>query len=177
MGGLRGFIWCAVAGLFRFAGGSESRNPCAPPPAECAAPRTAETGNRRRCRSLGVCCYRLVALKILQPGTIIRWHRAGFPVFDAGSQDGMAAGQDPVGLCRLVLESPPVGRSGIHGELLKRGNRCRPDQGPKIHGEEKTRRKAGRPLFNRPDRIASIDLLLYRLLVLRHSRRKLSWLG
>jgi hypothetical protein len=72
--------------------------------------------------SLGVCRYRFVALKILQPETIIRWHRAGFLVFDAGNQDGMAAGQDPVGLCRLIFESPPVGRSGIHGELLKRGN-------------------------------------------------------
>jgi hypothetical protein len=86
MGELFGFIWCAIAGLFRSRAALQ---------AEILALRHQLNILRRRSPKrvvLGkvdrlVFCglYRLSpavlnTLKILQPETVIRWHRAGFVV-------------------------------------------------------------------------------------------------
>ena len=99
MGELFGFIWCTIAWLFR------SR---AQLQAEILVLRHQLNILRRRSpkrMALGkidrlVFCalYRLSptvldALKILQPETVIRWHRAAFRAIGAGDHDGAAAGQ------------------------------------------------------------------------------------
>jgi hypothetical protein len=87
MGALCGLMWCAIAGLFR------SR---AALPAEILVLRHQLNVLRRRSpkrvavsnldRLVLVGLYRLApnvldALKILQPETVVRWHRAGFRAY------------------------------------------------------------------------------------------------
>jgi hypothetical protein len=135
----------------------------------------------------------LDALKILQPETVIRWHRAGFRAYWRWrSRRRSGRPKIPADIRHLILEmsvaNPLWGAPRIHGELLKLGI----DIGQTTVAKYMARRR--RPpsqgwktfLRNHADGIASIDLfvvptisfrLLYALLVLRHSRRELLWLG
>jgi len=135
----------------------------------------------------------LDALKILQPETVIRWHRAGFRAYWRWrSRPRSGRPRIPADIRHLILEmsvaNPLWGAPRIHGELLKLGV----DVGQTTVAKYMVRRR--RPpsqgwktfLRNHADGIASIDLfvvptisfrLLYALLVLRHSRRELLWLG
>jgi hypothetical protein len=137
----------------------------------------------------------LDALKILQPETVIRWHRAGFRAYWCWRSRRQPPAKDPRG------HSPPHSRDEhcqprvgerraprIHGELLK----LRSDVGQTTVAKYMARRRR-RPsqgwktfLRNHADGIASIDPFvaptisfrpLYALLVLRHSRRELLWFG
>ena len=149
-------------------------------------------------RLLLVGLYRLAprvldALKIIRPETLMRWHRAGFRAYwrwksrPRGGRPKTAAD-----IRRLIREmsvaNPLWGAPRIHGELLKLGI----DVGQTTVAKYMARRR--RPpsqgwktfLRNHADGIASMDLflvptisfrLLYRVLILRHSRRELLWLG
>ena len=149
-------------------------------------------------RLIFVCLYRIAprildALTIVEPETVIRWHRAGFRSFWRW-KSRRRAGRPSVTpeIRRLIREmslaNPLWGAPRIHGELLKLGI----DIGQTSVAKYMARRR--RPpsqgwrtfLLNHAEKIASIDLfvvptisfrLLYGLLVLGHSRRRIMWLG
>ena len=133
------------------------------------------------------------ALAIVEPETVIRWHRAGFRLFWRWKSQ-CRAGRPRVALeirqliREMSLANPLWGAPRIHGELLKLGI----DVGQTSVAKYMTRRR--RPpsqgwktfLRNHADGIASIDLfvvptisfrLLYGLLILQHGRRQILWLG
>jgi hypothetical protein len=150
-------------------------------------------------RLIFVWLYRLVpnvldAVTIVQPETIVRWHRTGFRAYWRWKSQARRVGrpQVPVEVRRLIRDmsvtSPLWGAPRIHGELLKLGidvdqtsvakymarRRCPPSQGWKTF------------LLNHANGIVSIDLfvvptvsfrLLYGLVVLRHERRRLLHVG
>ena len=117
-----------------------------------------------------------VALKIVEPETVIRWHRSGFRQFWRWkSRSRRGRPQVPSDIRQLIREmslaNPFWGAPHIHGELL---NRKPPSQGWRTF------------LRNHADGIAAMDLfvvptlsfrLLYGLLIMRHDRRKMLWLG
>jgi hypothetical protein len=135
----------------------------------------------------------LDALAIVQPETVVRWHRAGFRSYWWWkSRPGPGRPKVPREIRRLIREmslaNPLWGAPRIHGELLKLGI----DVGQTSVAKYMARRR--RPpsqgwrtfLINHVDGIASIDLfvvptisfrLLYGLLVLRHDRRRILWVG
>ena len=135
----------------------------------------------------------LDALKILRPETVVRWHRAGFRSYwrwKSRPLGGRPA--TPAAIRQLIREMSIAnslwGAPRIHGELLKLGI----DVGQTTVAKYMARRR-GPPsqgwktfLHNHADVIASMDMfvvptisfrLLYGLLILRHSRRELLWLG
>jgi hypothetical protein len=68
----------------------------------------------------------LDALKILQPETVIRWHRAGFRAYWCWrSRRRSGRPRIPADICHLIREmsiaNPLWGAPRIHGELLKLG--------------------------------------------------------
>ena len=135
----------------------------------------------------------LDAMTIVRPETIVRWHRAGFRGFWRWkSRRRPGRPKVPLEVRQLIREislaNPLWGAPRIHGELLKLGI----DVGQTSVAKYMARRR--RPpsqgwrtfLRNHADGIASIDLfvvptisfrLLYGLLVLRHDRRRILWLG
>jgi transposase InsO family protein len=136
----------------------------------------------------------LDAMTIVQPETIVRWHRAGFRAFWRWKSRARRVGrpQVPVEVRRLIRDmsvaNPLWGAPRIHGELLKLGI----DVGQTSVAKYMARRR--RPpsqgwrtfLLNHANGIVSIDLfivltvsfrLLYGLVVLRHERRRLLHVG
>jgi transposase InsO family protein len=136
----------------------------------------------------------LDAVTIVRPETIMRWHRAGFRAFWHWKSRAKRAGrpQAPIEVRQLIrdmsLANPLWGAPRIHGELLKLGI----DVGQTTVAKYMIRRR--RPpsqgwrtfLLNHANGIASIDLfvvptisfkLLYGLVILRHERRRMLWLG
>ena len=149
-------------------------------------------------RLIFVCLYCFAprirkAFTIVEPETVIRWHRAGFRSFWRW-KSSRRVGRPQVSseVRRLIREmslaNPLWGAPRIHGELLKLGI----DVGQTSVAKYMARRR--RPpsqgwrtfLLNHADGIAAIDLfvvptisfrLLYGLLVLGHGRRRILWLG
>jgi transposase InsO family protein len=110
----------------------------------------------------------LDALAIVEPQTVIRWHRAGFRA--------------------SVLANPLWGAPRIHGELLKLGIDVGQTSVAKYMAKHRRPPSQGWKTFlrNHADAIASVDLfvvptisfrVLYGLLILRHGRRHMLWLG
>jgi transposase InsO family protein len=133
------------------------------------------------------------ALAIVRPGTVIRWHRAGFRLYWRW-KSRRRCGRPTVSLevRRLIREvsvaNPLWGAPRIHGELLKLGV----DVGQTSVAKYMARRRAppsqGWKTFlrNHAEGIAAIDLfvvptisfrLLYGLLIVGHGRRQILWLG
>jgi transposase InsO family protein len=135
----------------------------------------------------------LDALKIIRPATLLRWHRAGFRAYWRWKSRPLG-GRPPVAadirqlIREMSIANPLWGAPRIHGELLKLGI----DVGQTTVAKYMARRR--RPpsqgwktfLRNHAEGIASMDLfvvptvsfrLLYGLLILRHGRRELLWLG
>jgi hypothetical protein len=149
-------------------------------------------------RLIFVCLYRFAprirkAFTIVQPETVIRWHRAGFRSFWRW-KSSRRVGRPQVSseVRRLIREmslaNPLWGAPRIDGERLKLGI----DVGQTSVAKYMARRR--RPpsqdwktfLLNHADGIAAIDLfvvptisfrLLYGLLVLGHGRRRISGLA
>jgi hypothetical protein len=199
MGELFGFIWCAIAGLFRSRAALQ---------AEILVLRHQLNIRRRKspkgvvlgkidrlvfCGLYRLCPTVLNALKILQPETVIRWHRAGFRVhWRWRSRRHGGRPRIPADIRHLIREmslaNPLWGAPRIHDELLKLGIDVGQTTVAKYMAKRKRPPSQGWKTFlrNHADGIASIDLfvvptisfrLLYALLVLRHSRRELLWLG
>src|SRR5213596_1467076 len=149
-------------------------------------------------RMIFVCLYRIAprildALTIVEPETVIRWHRAGFRSFWRW-KSRRRAGRPSVApeIRRLIQEmslaNPLWGAPRVHGELLKLGI----DVGQTSVAKYMARRR--RPpsqgwrtfLRNHADGIAAMDMfvvptisfrLLYGLLIVGHGRRQMLWFG
>ncbi len=130
--GILSLIWSAITGFFR-------------PRVDCEAeiialrhqlnvlrrkrPETLVFANTRR--HLFVWLYRLVpgslnALSIVEPATVIGWHRRGFRAFCRWkSRSGAERPKVPLEIRNLIREmsatNPLWGAPRIHGELLKLG--------------------------------------------------------
>jgi transposase InsO family protein len=149
-------------------------------------------------RMVFICLYRIAprildALTIVEPETVVHWHRAGFRSFWRWKSRRRAGRQSVAPEIRrlireMSLANPLWGAPRIHGELLKLGI----DIGQTSVAKYMARRR--RPpsqgwrtfLLNHADGIASIDLfvvptisfkLVYGLLILRHDRRRILWVG
>jgi hypothetical protein len=133
----------------------------------------------------------LGAVQVVQPDTILRWHRAGFKLFwrwksrhragrpriDRGLRDLIR---------RMNRENPLWGASRIHGELLILGFEVAQSTVSKYMA------RSGKPpsqgwktfLCNHAEAIAAIDMcvvrtvsfeLLFAFIVIGHGRRQLLW--
>src|SRR3954466_542717 len=135
----------------------------------------------------------LDALTVVEPQMILRWHRAGFRMFWRWkSRRGVGRPKVPLEVRQLIREmslaNPFWGAPRIHGELLKLGINVGQTSVAKYMARHRRPPAQGWRTFllNHVDGIASIDLfvvptisfrLLYGLLVLRHDRRRILWLG
>ena len=135
----------------------------------------------------------LSALAIVEPQTVVRWHRAGFRLFWRWrSQSGIGRPKISLEIRRLIREmslaNPLWGAPRIHGELLKLGINISQTSVAKHMARHRRPPSQGwkTVLRNHADGIASIDLfvvptlafrLLYGLLILRHDRRQILWLA
>jgi len=128
----------------------------------------------------------LDALKILQPETLIRWHRAGFRAY--WRWKSRPRGGRPSVAAEISVANPLWGAPRIHGELLKLGIDVGQTTVAKYMAKRRRPPSQGWKTFlrNHADAIASMDLfvvptvsfrLLYGFLVLRHCRRELLWLS
>jgi transposase InsO family protein len=133
----------------------------------------------------------LDAVQVVQPETILRWHRAGVRAFWRWKSRSRA-GRPKIDrelrelIRRMSLENALWGASRIHGELLKLGYEVAQSTVSKYMA------RGGRPpsqswktfLRNHAEAIAAIDMCmvptltferLFAFLVLGHSRRQLLW--
>jgi hypothetical protein len=120
---------------------------------------------------------------------MLRWHRAGFRAYRRWkSRSCGGRPKTPVDSRQLIRQmsvaNPLWGAPRIHGELLKLGINVGQTTLAKYMAKRRRPATQGWKTFlrNHADGIASIDMfvvptislrLLYRLLVLRHSRRNL----
>ena len=135
----------------------------------------------------------LNALTIVEPETVIRWHRAGFRLFwrwksRCRSGRPKLATEIRQLIRDMSLANPLWGAPRIHGELLKLGIDVGQTSVAKYMARRRRPPSQGWKTFlrNHADGIASIDLfvvptisfrLLYGLLILQHGRRQMLWLG
>jgi len=133
------------------------------------------------------------ALAVVRPETVIRWHRAGFRAYWRWrSKPRRGRPSVPLEIRQLIhemsLANPLWGAPRIHGELLKLGIDIGQTSVAKYIAQRRGPPSQGWRTFlrNHADGIAAMDLfvvptislrLLYGLLILRHDRRRLLWLG
>ena len=134
-----------------------------------------------------------VALAIVKPDTVIRWHRAGFRLFWRWkSRRGLGRPAVPTEIRQLIREmsiaNPLWGAPSIHGELLRLGIDVGQTSVAKYMVRRRTPASQGWKTFlrNHANGIAAMDLfvvptisfqLLYGLLIMGHGRRQILWLG
>jgi Integrase core domain len=133
------------------------------------------------------------ALAIVRPGTVLRWHRAGFRSYWRWKSSGWP-GRPAVALeiRKLIREmsiaNPLWGAPRIHGELIKLGIDIGQTSVAKYMVRTRRPPSQGWKTFlrNHADGIAAMDLfvvptvsfrLLYGLLIMGHGRRQIMWLG
>jgi transposase InsO family protein len=133
------------------------------------------------------------ALRVVQPETVIGWHRAGFRLFwrwKSRSRPGRP--QVALEIRQLIREmslaNPLWGAPRIHGELLKLGIDIGQTTVAKYMAKRSRPPSQGWRTFlrNHADGIVAMDLfvvptvsfrLLYGLLIMGHGRRRILWLG
>ena len=129
--------------------------------------------------------------QVVQPETILRWHRAGFKVFWRWkSRNGAGRPKIDRGLRDLIQrmsrENPLWGASRIHGELLMLGFEVAQSTVSKYMARPSKPPSQTWKTFlqNHTEAIAAIDMcvvptltfdLLFAFLVLGHGRRQLLW--
>jgi transposase InsO family protein len=129
------------------------------------------------------------ALAIVEPETVIRWHRTGFRLFWRWKSRSRAGRPKvPLEIQQLIREmslaNPLWGAPRIHGELLKLGVDIGQTSVAKYMAKRRRPPSQGWRTFvrNHAYGIASIDLfvvptisfrILYGLLILRHDRREI----
>ena len=134
----------------------------------------------------------LVSLaRVVQPETILRWHRAGFRRYWRW-KSRKRAGRPRISqeirdlIRRMSLENPLWGATKIHGELLKLGIEVAQSTVSiyMVPRQDRPLQTWKTFIRNHADGIASIDLFvvptiafqqLFALLVLGHERRRLLW--
>jgi transposase InsO family protein len=129
--------------------------------------------------------------QVVQPDTILRWHRAGFRTYWRWKSRGRA-GRPRIEqelrelIRRMSKENPLWGAPRIHGELLKLGFEVAESTVSKymIRRRRPPSQTWGTFLRNHADAIAAIDLCvvptltferLFAFLVVGHGRRQLLW--
>jgi transposase InsO family protein len=135
----------------------------------------------------------LRVLTIMQPETLVRWHRAGFRRYWRW-KSRRRGGRPPVEtelralIRRMSIENPLWGAPRIHGELLKLGFEVAQSSVAKYIVKRRVPPSQGWRTFLRnhaPD-IAAMDLfvvptigfdLLYALVIVRLDRRDLVWIN
>src|SRR5712672_1441335 len=135
----------------------------------------------------------LDALAIVRPGTVVKWHRAGFRFYwhwKSRPQGGRPT--VPLEIRRLIREmsivNPLWGAPRIHGELLKLDIAIGQTSVAKYMARRRGPPSQGWKTFlhNHADGIAAMVLfvvptisfrLLYGLLIVGHRRRQIVWLG
>jgi transposase InsO family protein len=133
------------------------------------------------------------ALAVVRPETVVRWHRAGFRAYWRWkSRPRSGRPKVPFEIRQLIrdmsLANPLWGAPRIHGELLKLGIDIGQTSVAKYMARRRRPPSQGWSTFlrNHADGIAAMDLfvvptisfrLLYGLLILRHDRRRILWLG
>src|SRR5438105_6215047 len=192
-------IWCALIGLFRSRAALEAEILVLRHQLNVLrrkSPKRSAFGNVDRLVFAEL--YRVApgvldTLKILKPQTVIRWHRAGFRAYWRWkSRPRGGRPKTPADIRQLIRDmsvaNPLWGAPRIHGELLKLGIDVGQTTVAKYMARRRMPPSPGWKTFlrNHADGIASMDLflvptisfrLLYGLLILQHSRRKLLWLG
>src|SRR5436853_2308238 len=131
----------------------------------------------------------LGAAHVVQPETILRWHRAGFAAFWRW-KSRKRAGRPKIGrelrdvIRRMSKENPKWGASRIHGELLMLGFEVAQSTVSKYMVQGGSPSQSWKTFFgNHAQAIAAIDLCvvptlterLFAFLVLGHGRRQLLW--
>jgi len=132
----------------------------------------------------------LDAAQVVQPDTILRWHRAGFTAFWRW-KSRKRAGRPKIDrglrdlIRRMSSENPKWGASRIHGELLMLGFEVAQSTVSKYMVQGGPRSQGWKTfLRNHAQAIAAIDLCvvptltferLFAFLVLGHGRRQLLW--
>ena len=132
-------------------------------------------------------------LRIVDPETVIRWHRAGFRLlwrWKSRSRPGRpkAASEIRQLIHEMSLANPLWGAPRIHGELLKLGIDVGQTSVAKYMATRRRPPSQGWRTFlrNHADGIVAMDLfvvptlsfrLLYGLLIMQQSRRLMLWLG
>jgi transposase InsO family protein len=132
----------------------------------------------------------LSAAQVVQPETILRWHRAGFTAFWRW-KSRKRAGRPKIDrglrdlIRRMSSENPKWGASRIHGELLMLGFEVAQSTVSKYMVQSGPRSQGWKTfLRNHAQAIAAIDLCvvptvtferLFAFLVLGHGRRQLLW--
>ena len=192
-------IWCAVVGLVRSRVALQAEILVLRHQLNVLrrkSPKRMALGNIDRMVLIGL--YRLApkvleALKIITPEAVIRWHRAGFRVYWRYKSHPLS-GRPKISaeirqlVREMSLANPFWGAPRIHGELLKLGIAVGQTTVAKYMARRRRPPSQGWKTFlrNHTDAIASIDMfvvptvsfqLLYGLVILRHSRRKLLWLS
>jgi transposase InsO family protein len=135
----------------------------------------------------------LNALTLVKPDTIVRWHRAGFRSYWRWkSRHHSGRPTVPAETRQLIREmsvaNPLWGAPRIHGELRKLGIEIGQTSVAKYMARRRGPPSQGWKTFlrNHADGIAAMDLfvvptisfrLLYGLLIMRHGRRRILWLG
>src|SRR5467141_2912045 len=132
----------------------------------------------------------LGAAKVVQPETILRWHRAGFTAFWRW-KSRKRAGRPKIDrglrdlIRRMSRENSEWGASRIHGELLMLGFEVAQSTVSKYMVRDGSPSQSWKTFFrNHAQAIAAIDLFvvptltferLFAFLVLGHGRRQLLW--
>jgi hypothetical protein len=132
----------------------------------------------------------LNATRVVQPETILRWHRAGFTAFWRW-KSRKRAGRPKIDrglrdlIRRMSKENPKWGASRIHGELLMLGFEVAQSTVSKYLVQGGSSSQGWKTFFrNHAQAIAVIDLFvvptltferLFAFLVLGHGRRQLLW--
>jgi transposase InsO family protein len=192
-------IWWALVGLFRSRVALEAENLALRQQINVLR----RTGPKRPAlsrtdRLIFVGLWRLfpnvrAALAIVKPDTLVRWHRAGFKAYWRW-KSRLRSGRPtvPLEIRHLIrdmsLANPLWGAPRIHGELLKLGIAIGQTSVAKYMARRRGPPSQGWKTFlrNHADGIAAMDLfvvptisfrLLYGLLILRHDRRQLLWMG
>src|SRR6266699_2169085 len=127
---------------------------------------------------------------VVQPETILRWHRAGFTAFWRW-KSRKRAGRPKIDrelrdlIRRMSKENPKWGASRIHGELLMLGFEVAQSTVSKYMVRGRSPSQGWKTFFrNHAQAIAAIDLFvvptltferLFAVLVLGHGRRQLLW--
>jgi hypothetical protein len=132
------------------------------------------------------------ALAIVSSETVVRWHRAGFRAYWRWkSRPRWGRPKVPLEIRQLIREMSLANLlwgPRIHGELLKLGIDIGQTSVAKYMARRRRPPSQGWRTFlrNHADGIAAMDLfvvptisfrLLYGLLILRHDRRRILWLG
>jgi transposase InsO family protein len=135
----------------------------------------------------------LSVLAVIQPETLVRWHRAGFRLYwrwksrPRGGRPQIEADLRAL-IRRMSIENPLWGAPRIHGELLKLGFEVAQSSVARYMVRRRGPPSQGWRTFlrNHAPEIAAMDLLivptidfnlLYALVIVRLDRRQLVWIA